>query len=200
MRKPAQTMMKISSNIAERWSPRAFDSSREIENEKIIAICEAAQWAPSSAGEEPWRFIVFNKFRNREAWMQALDCLDKYNKIWAANAPLLIAGITHTKWTDAPDKTNKWAEHDLGAASENLHLEAVNQGLVSHPMGGFDNLKFRNVFNIPDDYEILTMIAVAYPGDITSLDEFNGKREKEDRKRNEFKKLFFDSAWDIPLK
>ncbi len=199
MQKSAKSKMAIASIIAERWSPRAFDGKREVEKEKIIAICEAAQWAPSSAGEEPWRFLIFNKFKNLPTWQKAINCLDKYNKIWAENAPILIAGITHSKWNSEPDKTNLWAEHDLGAASENLHLEAVNQGLVTHPMGGFDNNKFRIEFNIPDDYRILTLIALAYRGNLSSLDEFNQARETEDRKRKQFKDLFFDSEWGKAL-
>jgi nitroreductase len=199
MKKPAETKMKILSIIAERWSSRAFDSNRKVEDTKIVSICEAAQWAPSSAGEEPWRFIIFNKFNNKNAWDKAINCLDKYNKIWAENAPVLITGITHSKWNDSPDKINKWAGHDLGAASENLHLESVNQGLITHPMGGFDNDKFRNEFALPIDYEILTLIAIGYPGELSTLDEFNRERETEKRKRKEFGDLFFDGEWGNPL-
>jgi hypothetical protein len=35
--------------------------------------------------------------------------------------------------------------HDLGAANENMFLEAFNQGLIMHEMGGFDVQKDREI-------------------------------------------------------
>lgn len=195
MKKTAETSVTISGIIAERYSTRAFNSNKEVEREKIIALCEAARWAPSAAGEEPWRFIIFNKFNNKPAWEKVVDCLDKYNKIWAVNAPVIIASIYHKKWTNTPDKDNIWAEHDLGAVSENIHLQAVELGLVSHPMGGVNFKKFLDEFNIPLDYNTLTFIAIGYPGNISNLDDYNQKRENTKRERKNLGNLFFDSEW-----
>ena len=55
---------------------------------------------------------------------------------------------------------NRLHFHDLGAANENMFLEAFKQGLIMHEMGGFDVRKAREVFNIPEDYEIGSMIAI----------------------------------------
>jgi nitroreductase len=43
-----------------------------------------------------------------------------------------------------------------------MFLEAFNQGLIMHEMGGFDFQKAREVFNIPEDYEVGVMIAIGY--------------------------------------
>jgi hypothetical protein len=45
-------------------------------------------------------------------------------------------------------------------------------------MGGFDREKARREFSIPDDLEIITVIAVGYYGDKNELSEFNQKREQ----------------------
>ena len=50
----------------------------------------------------------------------------------------------------------------MGAANENMFLEAFNQGLIMHEMGGFDVQKAREVFNIPEDFEAGIMIAIGY--------------------------------------
>ena len=50
----------------------------------------------------------------------------------------------------------------LGAANENMFLEAFNQGLIMHEMGGFEVQKAREVFNMPEDYEMGIMIAIGY--------------------------------------
>jgi len=199
MKKLAKTKSKLSENIQNRWSPRAFNPNKNIEDEKILALCEAAQWAPSSAGDEPWRFIVFNKHKDKEQWQKAFILLDEYNQIWVKNAPVLIVCCADKYWRKDRNKYNRWSNHDAGAASENLHLEAVNQGLITHPMGGFNIEKFKNEFRIPDDIEVLSMIAIGYQGDISILDEFNQKRENADRRRRKLSELFFDSEWGKSL-
>ena len=41
-----------------------------------------------------------------------------------------------------------------------MFLEAFNQGLIMHEMGGFDIQRAREVFCIPEDYEAGVMIAI----------------------------------------
>jgi hypothetical protein len=43
-----------------------------------------------------------------------------------------------------------------------MFLEAFNQGLIMHEMGGFDVQKAREVFIIPEDFEVGIMIAIGY--------------------------------------
>nr|MDQ3976632.1 nitroreductase [Thermoproteota archaeon] len=37
-----------------------------------------------------------------------------------------------------------------------------NQGLIMHEMGGFDVEKARDIFDVPEDYEVGIMIAIGY--------------------------------------
>ena len=43
-----------------------------------------------------------------------------------------------------------------------MFLEAFNQGLIMHEMGGFDFQRAREIFKIPEDYEVGIMIAIGY--------------------------------------
>jgi hypothetical protein len=43
-----------------------------------------------------------------------------------------------------------------------MFLEAFNQSLIMHEMGGFHVQKAREVFNIPDEFEAGIMIAIGY--------------------------------------
>ena len=61
MQKPAITSVSIQETIAKRWSGRAYDATKPVSHEQIIALLEAARWAPSCFGDEPWRFIVWDK-------------------------------------------------------------------------------------------------------------------------------------------
>ena len=78
--KKAVTSVKISDLIATRWSPRAFDPDKQISHEQILSICEAARWAPSCFGDEPWRIIVWNRSEDPENYNKAFECLDPWNQ------------------------------------------------------------------------------------------------------------------------
>jgi nitroreductase len=156
--KPAKTDHPINELIAKRWSARAF-STRPVERSKLLSILEAARWAPSSRNEQPWRYIVFTN-DNPEKLNQAQSVLKDINN-YAKRAPILICAITKKIYSDNGNY-NRLHFHDLGAANENMFLEAFNQGLIMHEMGGFDVQKAREVFNIHDDFEVGIMIAIGY--------------------------------------
>ncbi|HJT47818.1 MAG TPA: nitroreductase family protein [Nitrososphaeraceae archaeon] len=156
--KPAKTDHPINELMAKRWSARAF-SSRPVEREKLLSVLEAGRWAPSSRNEQPWRYIVFTN-DNPEKLKKAQSVLKDINN-YAKRAPILICAITKKTYSDNTN-FNRLHFHDLGAANENMFLEAFNQGLIMHEMGGFDVQKAREVFNIPDDFEVGIMIAIGY--------------------------------------
>ncbi|MDP2879630.1 MAG: nitroreductase family protein, partial [Sulfuricella sp.] len=88
--KTASTQVDIHDIIARRWSCRAFDASKPVSREQIVALLEAARWAPSCFGDEPWRFIVWDKNSDAAAWQEAFDCLGEWNQNWVKNAPVLM--------------------------------------------------------------------------------------------------------------
>lgn len=156
--KTAKTDYPINELISRRWSARAF-STKPVERSKLLSILEAARWAPSSRNEQPWRYIVFTN-DNPEKLKKAQSVLKEIND-YAKRAPILICAITKRTYSDN-GISNRLHFHDLGAANENMFLETFNQGLIMHEMGGFDVQEAREVFNIPEDYEIGVMIAIGY--------------------------------------
>jgi nitroreductase len=156
--KPAQTGFPIHELIAKRWSARAF-STRSVEKTKLCSILEAARWAPSSRNEQPWRYIVFTK-DNPDKLKEAQSVLLEINS-YAKRAPVLICAIAKKDYTDNGNH-NRLHFHDLGAANENMFLEAFNQGLIMHEMGGFNREKARELFRISEEYEVGIMIAIGY--------------------------------------
>ncbi len=156
--KPAQTEFPIHELIAKRWSARAF-STRSVEKTKLLSILEAARWAPSSRNEQPWRYIVFTN-DNPDKLKEAQSVLLEINS-YAKRAPVLICAIAKKRYTDNGNH-NRLHFHDLGAANENMFLEAFNQGLIMHEMGGFNREKAMELFRISEDYEVGIMIAIGY--------------------------------------
>ena len=92
--KLAITDSKLAEILAKRWSPRAFDKKRTVGREDILSVCEAGRWAPSCFGDEPWRFMVFDRNHDEEAYNRAMACLGEWNQGWAENAPVLLFGLS----------------------------------------------------------------------------------------------------------
>jgi len=195
MQKPAITQQPIHEVIANRWSGRAYDAGKPVTNEQVLSLLEAARWAPSCFGDEPWRYVVCNKGDNMQAWQAAFDCLVPGNQGWAVNAPVLLLICADTLFRHN-DKPNKWAAYDTGAATENLCLQATALGLMAHQMGGFDADKARQVFNVPERFQILAMVTVGHQAPIESVTGEAKERELAARSRKPLGELFFNGAWD----
>ncbi len=173
--------------LRKRWSARAF-SSRRVEKTKLFSILEAARWTPSSRNEQPWRYIIFTT-DNPSRLLEAQSVLLESNS-FAKQAPILICAITKKTYTDGLE-LNRLYFHDLGAANENMFLECFNQGLIMHEMGGFNVKLAKEIFNIPDDYEVGIMIAVGYQGTNDSLPEKFKVKNTKPRERKHLSEIAF---------
>ena len=194
MLKPAITQVSINETIANRWSGRAYDASKQVSHEQIIALLEAARWAPSCFGDEPWRFIVWDKNADASAWQQAFECLVPGNQSWVKDAPVLMLVCAGTLFGHN-QSPNRWGQYDTGAAAENLCLQASHMGLMVHQMGGFNADKTREQFAIPAQYTPMAMLCVGYAADIATVTGEALTREMAERKRKPLGELFFADSW-----
>ena len=160
--------------IQERWSPRAFDIGRGVADEDLMALLEAARYAPSCFNEQPWRFFVA---REPEIRAKMLGVLSENNQKWAAKAPILILLLAKQMF-DKSGKTNRWHLFDAGTAWGYFGLEAQRRGLITHAMGGFNVAKARETFAIPEDYDLIAVVAVGYYGNKADLAPEHLEKEK----------------------
>ncbi len=148
--KKSTTQVPIHELLARRWSGRAYDAQHPVQAAALIALLEAARWAPSCYGDEPWRFLVCDKHADAAAWQAALDCLAAGNQSWAQNAPILILASAATRLRNG--SPNRWGGYDTGAAMMSLCLQATALGLMCHQMGGFDAKKSGGGFSYSSDF------------------------------------------------
>ena len=198
MKKPAITQVPIDNLIAARWSGRAYDASKKVSAKQTLALLEAARWAPSCYGDQPWRFIVWDKNTDVAAWQKAFDCLVPGNQAWVKDAPLLFLIAADSLFAHN-GKENRWGQYDTGAAAENLCLQASSMGLMAHQMGGFDSDKARKAFVIPEQYALMAMLSVGYPANVATLGGEVLEREIAPRKRRELGELFYAGTWGAPV-
>jgi len=195
----AQQRMNVQAPIerlfAERWSTRAFDPDKPVEREHLSSCLEAARWAPSCFGEEPWHFVVANRFEDESVWQQTLNCLAPKNQIWAKNAPLLIIAAAHPVFSKNGN-ANRWAEYDTGQAVICLCLQAETLGLVSHQMGGFDPEAIKAELRIPESLHIMSVAALGYAGDIGMLDDDFQSVETAPRTRKSLAEIVHNGRWN----
>jgi nitroreductase len=196
--KKAATQVPIHELLATRWSPRAFDAARPVEREKIIALVEAARWSPSCFGDEPWRYLIWDRSSDPAGWQKAFDCLGDSNKAWVKNTPVLILSCAGSVFRHN-GKPNGHSQHDTGAASMALVLQAVASGLAAHQMAGFDANKAREVFAIPAEYLPMAMIAVGYQAEPNILEGERRDKEKAPRSRQPVGANFFAGTWGAPI-
>jgi len=192
--KLAPTSTPIHELLARRWSSRAFDPNRPVSREQLRVLLEAGRWAPSCYGDEPWRYLIWDKGRDPQGWQKAYDCLSENNKKWVKNVPLLMLSCAGSIF-EATGKPNRWTQHDTGAASVSMALQATAMGLMVHQMGGFDAEKARAAFAIPPEYTPMAMIAVGYQTGPDILDEETKAKELRPRGRKPIAERFFEGGW-----
>lgn len=81
-RTPTQEINPVFVN---RWSPRGM-TGEELDEDDLMALFEAARWAPSLYNNQPWRFIYAK--RNTESWKKLFGLLVEGNKMWAKDQQL----------------------------------------------------------------------------------------------------------------
>lgn len=191
----APTDVPINPLLAARWSPYAF-ADKAVAAEDLRALFEAVRWAPSSYNAQPWHYLLATR-ENPQEFARLLSCLVEPNQAWAKLAPVLALGISRRNFAHN-DKPNRAALHDLGLASAQLLVEATARGLVVHQMIGILPERARELYQVPEGYEVLTGLAIGYQGDPRALPEGMQERDAVRRPRKPVREFLFSGSWGKP--
>jgi nitroreductase len=195
MTKHAEVDHPVHETIRRRWSPYVF-ADRDVPLPDLRSLFEAARWAPSSFNEQPWRYIVARRV-DREEFDRLLSCLTEGNRLWARHSPVLVLGTARTLFT-RNGKPNRAALHDLGAASAYLSLEATHRGLAVHQMAGIDRECARLAYRIPEEFEVVTGLAIGYAGERDEANPRHLERDRTPRTRRPLPETVFEDRWGDP--
>ena len=185
-------MNELVNEIEQRRAKRAL-SERKIPEEIISRIMTAATYAPSCFNNQSWRFLVVT---NDEALKKVHDALPEAN-YWVKKAPVIVVVATKPDLDCQLSDRRDYAFFDCGLATENLMLQAFKEGLYAHAIAGYDPVKLKGGFPIPDEYIVIALVAVGYPGDDSHLNEKHKELEHSPRDRKPESGVICYNAWEF---
>ncbi len=184
--------IEINELIQSRRSKRAFDPSRPISQHSLDALFKAASCAPSAFNEQPWRFIY--SIRETDAFNKLVSFLAPSNQIWAQHAGALLL-VVAKKTSSYNGSINRHAIHDVGLAMGMLSIQATELGINVHQMGGFNQQSTEEFFQLPSDYEAITITAIGYLGNPDILEENLKAKELTLTPRKNVSEFAFENNW-----
>lgn len=185
--KEANNIYPINEYARKRWSPRAF-LDKPVEPSTLRSLFEAARWSPSGGNQQPWYFIL--GIHPDETWQKIYSTLTGRNPVWTVKVPVLVATIGRKNILSRNIQNPTFA-YDVGQSVAHLSIEATHLGLHVHQMGGFEVEKMAKAFGVPENFQPLTVFAIGYIGDPSSLREDLKKEELEPRVRKDFGEFIF---------
>jgi len=185
--------METLETIGKRASLKSRLSAREVEQEKITKILDAARFAPSARNRQPWRFIVVRGKENVETVVT--KAFFEFNQV-VKEAPVLIIACANPSDDDIHEGREYYL-FDVGLAVENMLLAATDLGLVTHPMTAVNEDELRRVLHIPDEVRFVVATPLAYPIG-GSYDEAARERLGQ-RTRKSLEEVAYSNVWGKPF-
>lgn len=173
----------------ERRSVRQYDAEYVMTEEEIREILEIAIQAPSSSNLQPWRFLVIQDKQTQQellpignnqqqivdasAVIAVLADIEGYKNAERIYGELVnkgimkneikepyVASILHNYSNFSAEKALSVAMIDGGLVSMQIMLAAKAKGYDTVPMGGFDEAKFVEAFNVPENFKPVMLISL----------------------------------------
>ncbi|PKF87868.1 nitroreductase family protein [Bacillus sp. BA3] len=173
----------------ERRSVRQYDPEYVMTEEEIRKILDIAIQAPSSSNLQPWRFLVIQDKQTQQellpiannqqqivdasAVIAVLADIEGYKNAERIYGELVnkgimkneikepyVASILHNYGNFSAEKALSVAMIDGGLVSMQIMLAAKAKGYDTVPMGGFDEAKFVDAFNVPENFKPVMLISI----------------------------------------
>ena len=156
-----------------RYSCRSF-LDKKIEEEKIDKMLEAARVAPTAVNFQPQRILVVKKKESIERLKEATS--------YTFDAPVIfiICYDKNISWKRKYDG-NDGGIVDASIITTHMMLEATDLELGTTWVGSFNPKKVKEIMNIPENYEIVSLLPTGYPSEKGVPSANHLKRESIDK-------------------
>ncbi len=160
--------MKLKEIVLKTRSYRRFDESHRINIRTLESLVGLARLSASAANRQPLKYLVYNKRSDCERIFPAVAWA-AYLKDWAGPGPgqrpagyIIVLG----------DKSiNDAYGVDHGIAAQSIMLGATEAGLGGCMIASIRKDMLRTVLKIPDQYEILLVLALGKPAEKVIIED-----------------------------
>ena len=185
--------MAIIHEIEKRRAFRAY-SEESIGQDVLVRLAQAAHLAPSSANNQPWRIVTVI---DKDRLIQLKETLSGGN-YWAKKAPAIAAFVTNPKWGMRLEDRD-YAFFELGMAAMAYQIQAVSEGLIVHPIAGFNASEAKRVLGIDKEDILEILMVVGKPGDVSELSDKHRELEHSSRNRKPIEQVLAFNSWHATL-
>lgn len=158
----------IESLIIKNRSCRRFYQEAKVTKETLRKLVNLARLSASAANLQPLKYILSNDPNKNELIFSCLAWAG-YLKEWSGPPPgerpaayIIVVGDTTIAKTFATD---------LGIAAQSILLGAREQDLAGCMIGSIKKEQLREILRIPEQFEILLVIALGRPKENVVLEE-----------------------------
>ncbi len=180
--------------LEQRRALRALDT-RPIDKDVLLGLIEAASTAPSGMNNQPWRFVTTTDPERLDALKATLSP----GNYWAKRAPAIIAVVTNNDWSMKLGE-RIYAPFEVGMATMALQVQAVSEGLIIHPIAGFNADEAKRVLGIDEANSLMVLLIVGYPGSDENLSDKHREAEHSARQRLSLGAIHAFDHWNADLR
>ena len=179
--------MEVMDAIEARRAYRSLDPVSITEN-LIRDLARSAGLAPSCFNYQPWRFVFV---KDPGVLKEIHGNLSKTNR-WAELASMLVAIYSRAD-DDCKVRGRHYHQFDTGMAVGLMMLRATELGLVAHPFAGYKEKAVKGILGIPEDYQLIALVAVGKKSDV--IHDLLNEDQKETEPRRPERKPFEEFAF-----
>lgn len=139
----------------DRYSVRKFES-RHLEKDVLDKILECGHVAPTGCNFQPQRILVLNTDESMEKLKKCTKCH------FDAPTAMIVCYNKDESWVRKYDGMMS-APVDAAIVMTHMMLMAHSLGVGTCIVMAFDPIKTREEFDIPENYDISTILVMGYP-------------------------------------
>lgn len=174
--------MGIIEAIEGRRARRAI-ADRSIDRAMLERAATAGTLAPSCYNNQPWLISIA-----QGAALDGLKAQLPEGNAWAKRAPAIMAVSVRECDDCRLDDGRDYALFDAGLCAMNIITQASSEGLIAHPIAGYQPKKAKAALGLGADRVLIALIILGWPGgpeDEASLSEWQKRAEHGPRERKD---------------
>ncbi|OEU49697.1 MAG: nitroreductase [Desulfobulbaceae bacterium S5133MH15] len=157
--------------IAKTRTFRRFFQNEAVSSEMLSELLDLARLGGSARNGQPWQYLVINTPEMCEkvfpflGWAGYLT--DWKGPVEGERPSAYILCLLNSNWLKGPESE---AQFDLGVATQNLLLGAMEKRLGGCRIGSF-NPKLADLFDLPEFLDISLVVALGRPRETVIIEE-----------------------------